>query len=530
MRSNRPLVVIAVVAVMVISVPAAAFAGGVGLGLSDQSDEAAATDDPGNEPVDRAPTGQQLATVLRVTDDELSAEVESAFFESSLAGANESERADILAARASILRDRARAVIEERDASTNAYEAGNLTRTTFAQRLAVATAQASSIDRLFAQLNGHADGVSALELRTAGFNRSANHEVRERLDELIGPGTMGLLSQFTGERMGAFTLELNGGVSIAVETDDGERSREFERPQPGDGTFSINASEAVDVARSALDGDLNGTWRLDSVERDDDGYYEVEFGFGGPNVTGEAEVDVDGATGELFSFEEELEPRDEENADDDRLEISIIGGEPEAGSTVTLAVTDDGEPVEGAIVEVDGGPTAVTNPAGRVTVTLPTGDETVEIEAEADGREGELELSVRGNESGDDELRRNLTVDANYDNGSVTLVITYEGSGVPGLMAYVDETRVGPTGPDGSIRFAMSESDDVDVTLIRGALTIEVDLELENGQLRIDELELDGRDDDDDDEDDQEDEDEEEQDDDDEQDDGDEDDQDDEDN
>lgn len=137
---------------------------------------------------------------------------------------------------------------------------------------------------------------------------------------------------------------------------------------------------------------------------------------------------------------------------------------------------------------------------------------------------------MRGNESGDDELRRNLTVDANYDNGSVTLVITYEGSGVPGLMAYVDETRVGPTGPDGSIRFAMSESDDVDVTLIRGALTIEVDLELENGQLRIDELELDGRDDDDDDEDDQEDEDEEEQDDDDEQDDGDEDDQDDEDN
>lgn len=498
MRSKRMLVVLAVVAMVAISVPAAAFAGanGVGLGLGNQ-DDSSESDDTRGEAEHRAPTGQQLATILRVTDDELGAEVESAFFESTLEGANETERASILADRAAILRDRARTAMEARSNATNGYESGELTRSATAQRLAVTTAQANSIDRLFDRLNDHAENVSALDLRSAGFNRSANREVRDRLGELTGPGTMGLLNQFTGERTGSFSLELDGGVSIAIETEAGERSRELDRPHPGNGSFTINASEAIELARAALDGDVNGTWTLDSVERDDDGYYEIEFEFAGPRLTGEAEVDVDGETGTVFSFEEEFEPReDDEDDDDERLAVALVQGEPEAGATVTLRVTDGERPVAGATVEVDDGPTAVTNPAGRVTLTLPHAEETVEIEAEDGEREGELELSVRENTSDDDELRRNLEVTGTHENGTATLVVRYEGAGVPGLRTLVDDTLVGPTGPDGTVTFGVTGSEAPDVTLVRGDLVIEVDLELEDGRLTVDDLDIDDRDDD----------------------------------
>ena len=445
------------------------------------TDDERANDSEAGDGASRATVGQQLATVIAVTDDEVSGDVASSSLDGALEDANESERAALLAERSATLRERADEIVADQREARVAYEDGEMTRGEFAQRLAVLAGQAQTVDRGFERVADGADDTSGIELRAAGYDRGANADARERLTRVTGTGASALLAQYTGERAGEFSLEVDGGVSIEVESDDGERSREIERDQPGDGSFNVSQSEALTAATAQLSTDADGEWTLRSADRDEDGYYEFEFTFFGPETTGEAEVSVDGQTGEVFEFEEETEPReaDDDDADEVPLSVSIVNGTAEPGATATLRVTAAGEPVEGATVELNDQDAGTTDADGRITVTLPDDDE-VDIEVEDGDREGELELTLRSDdaEDRDDDLGDRLSMDGSVENGTVDVSVTYDGEGVEGVSVSVDDEPVGTTDADGSLSFAAPADVDefevgADGTLVAGDIDVD---------------------------------------------------------
>ncbi len=85
-------------------------------------------------------------------------------------------------------------------------------------------------------------------------------------------------------------------------------------------------------------------------------------------------------------MEEEQERESEEELD---LELN---GDVAPGETVTLLVTLDGEPVAGAVVEVNGEEIGNTSDDGTISFTIPEDAGGLKIEAELDGQEGELEI------------------------------------------------------------------------------------------------------------------------------------------
>ncbi|SIR82358.1 peptidase associated/transthyretin-like domain-containing protein [Natronorubrum thiooxidans] len=497
MKRTQLLTVLVVVGLLVGSIPSAALAAGAaGTGAN-----AVAQADESNSNSSEATTGQQLATVIEVTDDEVSGDIESASLESVLAQSNESERAAVLADRAASLRERANETVATQQEATTAYETGDLTRTEYAQRLAVLSSRANTVDRGFDRLDEHAADVSALELRAAGYDRSANDAAREQLRKLTSTGASALLAQYTGEQRGEFSLETTDGLSIETENEDGERSRELEREQPGNGTFQIPQSEALTAATDPLSTADEGEWTLRSVDRDeDDGYFEFEFTFFGPDTTGEAEVSVDGETGDVFEFEEELEPRDADDNDEIPLSISLVEGTAAPNTSVTFAVTAAGDPIEGATVEIDDQAVGETDATGRITVTLPDDDE-ADVEVEDGDREGELELTLRSTtseEAADEEINEKLSVTGSVDNGTVTVAVGYDGEGVSGVTVLADGDRVGTTGEDGTLSFDAEPGDDeLEVTVLKGEFEAELEFEISaDGALELDDVDIDERDED----------------------------------
>ncbi|QAU13062.1 hypothetical protein EKH57_10205 [Halorubrum sp. BOL3-1] len=449
-------------------------------GNASGSDDGNATDG-----ASRATVGQQLATIIAVTDDEVSGDVDASSFDAALEDANESERAAILAERSAALRERADGVVADQREARVAYEDAEIDRGEFAQRLAVLSGQARTVDRGFERVADGADDVSGIELRAAGYNQSANADARERLTRVTGTGASALLAQYTGESAGEFSLEVDGGVSIEVESDDGERSREIEREQPGDGTFEVNQSEALTAATEQLSTDADGEWTLRSTDRDeDDGYYEFEFTFFGPETTGEADVSVDGQTGEVFEFEEETEPRERDDGDDAAdetpLSISIANGTAEPNATVTLRVTAAAEPVEGATVELGDRAAGTTDADGRIEVTLPDDDE-VDIEVADGEREGELELTLGADDDRDDrddDFAERFSVSGSVENGTVDVSVTYDSEAVEDVSVSVDGDRVGTTGANGTLSFDAPTEDEFDVTLVKGDFEAEIEFEV----------------------------------------------------
>ncbi|WP_440764798.1 DUF7096 domain-containing protein [Natronorubrum sp. DTA7] len=497
MRRTQLLTVLVVIGLLVGSVPSAALtagAAGAGTNAIVQADES-------NPNSSEATTGQQLATVIEVTDDEVNDDIETASLESALAESNDSERAAILADRAASLRERANETVATQQESTTAYEAGELTQTEYAQRLAVHSSRANTIDRGFDRLDEYAADGSALELRAAGYDRSANEAAREQLQKLTRSGASALLAQYTGEQRGEFSLETTDGLSIETENEDGERSRELEREQPGDGTFQLSQSEALTAATDPLSTVDEGEWSLRSIDRDeDDGYFEFEFTFFGPDTVGEAEVNVDGETGDVFEFEEELETRDTDDDDETPLSISLVEGTAAPTASVTFAVTAAGDPVEGAVVEIDDQHVGETDASGRITVTLPDDDE-ADVEVEDGDREGELELTLRSKTSttaADEEINEKLSVTGSVDDGTVTVAVGYDGEGVSGVTVLADEDRVGTTGEDGTLSFDAETDDELEVTIFKGGFEAELEFEIgADGALELDDVDIDEHDEDD---------------------------------
>lgn len=470
-------------------------AGAVAVISGVQPGQGAATTQAGNGSVN-VTAGAQLATVLSVTSDDVQTEVEETGFEFSFERTESDERrAEAVAERAEQLRERAERIREEYEAATEAYREGDLTRDEYARRLATLNARAENLLASYERLQQRAGNLSALELRAAGLNRTALRQAVADLDSVTGVGASALLRRFTGQSEGELELETNGGLSIEVESEDGERSREIERPQDDDADITVNQSTALDTARDALTTPEEGRWALTSAGIDrEDGTYAFEFRLRTNNSTGTAEIEVDGSSGEVFSLEEEIEPRgdDEDDEDDeaevpeddedDELAVLLAEGTPGANETVTIRVLADGAPASNVTVAVNGEPVGTTDANGTVTVTLPERSD-IEITAERGEAEGELAFEL-GGEDEDEEVFRKLNVSASLDDGTATVRVTFDGSGVANATVSANSEAVGTTGDDGTVTFDLAnDTEDLEIEVVKGEFETEVEFQVQDGSL-----------------------------------------------
>jgi hypothetical protein len=430
--------------------------------------------------------GQQLSTVMVETDSEVRVEVEESAFEVRYEAGNESERARAIAERAEELAERARALHEDYREATRAYERGEITRSEYAQRIAELNARAEDLTESIRRLQARAETVSRLELRAAGYNRSAYRSMEEELGPITGVGADAILRRFTGRSSGAVEIETRGGLSIEVKGEDGELSREIERPRDNSTAITVSQEAAFETARVELGAPPEGNWTLRRASvHEDDGYYRFRFELTGAPATGEAEVRVDGSSGAAFRLETEIEPPDPEEArerfeeEHDELLLIVTDGTPAPGATVTLQVRSPVTPVEGATVWVNDERVGTTGPNGTIELTLPEGE--TEITAEHEDTDGELEFEFR--RPAEPDLAEFIEASGSVEDGTVTLEVGFDGEPVEGLDVYVDDRHVGTTDEDGTVTFEADVDEEIEVDARRGALLIELTLADRNGDL-----------------------------------------------
>jgi len=451
--------------------------------------------------------GRQLSTVLTVTSDDVQSQVEETEFEIEYENASDDERAAALADRADRLRERAEEIRDAYRTATEAYEAGELTKSEYAQQVATLNSQAGNLFGSYQSLSARTKSLSALELRAAGFNASTLDESMNELDGVSGTGATALLRQFTGQGDGEVEITSENGLSIEVESEDGGESRELERPGDDSANLTVTQSTALDTARGTLT-DVNSSWRLVNSRIDrDDGNYEFRFHVNTDTTVGTASVTVDGSSGAVVELEEETRLKgtaratevresnpgagppedagergddDDESEDGEERELALVvaDGEIAPNGTITVRALADGEPVTGEAVRLNGEQVGTTDADGAVTVTLPAAGE-VELTA----GEGELEFEL-GEEDERDEVYRNLLADATLDGDTVTMTVRYDGSGVSDASVYANGELVGTTDADGTVSFAIAnDTESLDVELVKGEFETEFEYERADGTL-----------------------------------------------
>ena len=495
---DRPLLAMFVVALVVVGAAGlVALAAPVGAQATDGSaSNGSATDGSGSngsaEDAVSVTAGAQLSTVLSVTSDDVYSEVEETAFEVEYERGE--GRAEAVAERAEAVRERAANVHEDYREALEAYREGDLDRSEFARRLAALNARAGNVLEAHGRLERRAATLSALDLRVAGFNRTALTRAVASLDDVRGTGTSALLAQFTGQRRGAVELQTNGGLSIQVSSEDGERSREFEHGQDGDTAVTVNQGVALETARGALTDVENGSWVLTDAGVDgEDGTYEFAFALRADGQTGEAEVGIDGSSGQVFSLEEEVEPADDSegepetgdaDSESDELVLVVTDGQPAPNATVTVRAFADGQAVANASVAVDGEAVGETAADGTLTLTLPDAGD-VTLAAERGGAEAELEFAFGDDEKREEEVfQRNVDVSAVLADGTVTVTAAYNGSGIPDATVSANGERVGTTDAGGNLSFALpADAEELDLELTKGSFETESEYAVRNGSL-----------------------------------------------
>ena len=494
---HRNTIVTALIALLVVAGSAAP---AVALAAPDRAGDAdaavlAAQSTPENDSNVTVEVGQQLATVITVSSDDVQTEFEDTAFELEVERGDDEARAEAVADRADELRERAEAIREDYEAATEAFEAGELTRSQYAQRLAELNARATNLLRSYEQLSVRAEAVSALELRAAGANLTSLDAALEDVSSVTGAGSSAMLAQFLGEADGEIELETADGIRIEVEREDGETSREFERPRDADMNITVPQDEALQTARDALSTPDEGRWVLvEAKVKPLEGAYEFEFELAdAPGREGESEVRVDGSTGEIYRLEQETESRDDgDDEEREELTIVVVEGTPAPGATVTLKVLADGEPVEGVTVYLNDEPAGTTDANGTDQFALPdSGD--VEFSVEHGDAEGELEFEF-GHEHESDEVFRQLNVDATRHDGSVVVEVRFDGQPVENATVYVNDERVGKTGADGTVSFAFDPAteEDLELEVVKGAFEAELTYAHQDGTLVLVEAEHEG--------------------------------------
>jgi len=153
-----------------------------------------------------------------------------------------------------------------------------------------------------------------------------------------------------------------------------------------------------------------------------------------------AQSGADQTINEVIVEEEQEEPEDSEG----ELKL-VIHGESGPGAEVTLSVTDDGTPVEGASVTVNGEEAGSTDADGQLIFLLPDIPGEVEIKATWGDKSGEIELDLEEQEVAESEWFEGTIID--LDEGqeySSPWLMTLEG--VEGqVLVYVVELEGTPS-------------------------------------------------------------------------------------
>ena len=453
-RTALGSILIAVLIVVGMAVPVMALLPNASEATTSEAAEttaAASTQSAQNNSSVNVTVGPQLSTVISVSSDDVQTGFSNAAFETSFENASEERRPVVLAEWGEVLRDRAESIREDYEEATAAYEDGELTKSEYAQRLATLNARATNLLDSYERFTQRAATVSPDEREAAGVNQSAVNRSVENLSRVTGPGTSALLKQFTGESEGEIELETENGLSIEVESEDGERSREFERPRDDDDSITVSEADAIETARAALSTTDSGEWELAESETDqDEGIYEFAFELrNAANLSGEAEVSVDGSSGAVFILEEEIEVDDDGDDETDRdLTMVIADRTPAPNEQVTVQVLANGEPVANSTVYLNDQQVGTTDVNGTLVVTLPVSEE-AEIRAQSGESEAELDFEF------DEKISRKLTVDATLDNETVTVTVTYDGDGVENASVTANERAVGATDSDGTVAFTI---------------------------------------------------------------------------
>ncbi|MBA7567026.1 hypothetical protein ES708_08726 [subsurface metagenome] len=165
--------------------------------------------------------------------------------------------------------------------------------------------------------------------------------------------------------------------------------------------------------------------------------------------------------------------REEEGKFDLELEGDIVPGE-----TVTLLVTFQGEPVEGAIVEVNDEEIGVTGEDGTISFTIPEDAEELDIDVTKGETKGELEYEFEQELEG--ELILEVTEGDIVLGGTVTLLVTFQGEPVEGARITVNDDNIGQTDEDGTISFTVPEdADELSIEAKLGGRQGEMELEFQ---------------------------------------------------
>lgn len=481
-----------IIAVAVIGAVAPAMALPAALGAADQTTPTETPADANESATVNVTPGAQLSTVLTATVVTTRGEIEDVRFELELERGDDGERAEALADRAEELAERAAAIREDYAEVTAAREAGELSPEAYARELATLNARAEDLLGDVEALRAHARNVSGLELEAAGFNRSALRAAAEDLDPLTGLGPSAILQRFLGESTGGVELTTESGLRVEVEGEDGEHSLEVKRPRDDNGSITVPQNVALETARSTLPP---GNWTLTKASvHPDSGYYKFEFDLEAANRTGEAEVRIDGSTGEVFRLEIETERPDDDDRevpedddeDDERedreLALLLVGGQPAPNGTITVRALADGEPAANVTVSVNGAAVAETDADGGATFTLPRA-------AEVTVRAGEAELEFEFDEAVHerDEVYRQLDAAASLHDGVVTVAVTFDGEPVTGATLFADDRLIGETGPNGTVSFAVdvNATDELEVEVVKGEFEAEFEYDLDPAGLTL---------------------------------------------
>lgn len=170
----------------------------------------------------RVTVGQQLTTIVSQTDSEVRTEIEESAFEVRVASGEDADRAAVIADRAEELEARAEELRESHEEATEAYESGELTRSEYAQRIAMLNARSEHLLQSVEQLKTRSRNVSNESLSTAGFDDAQLQTIDDELDIVTGSGSEALLKHFTGLNTGKVEIETTQGISISVESEDGK--------------------------------------------------------------------------------------------------------------------------------------------------------------------------------------------------------------------------------------------------------------------------------------------------------------------
>jgi len=184
----------------------------------------------------------------------------------------------------------------------------------------------------------------------------------------------------------------------------------------------------------------------------------------------------------------ELEIGLEEKFEEAELNIEVVEGEVTPGGNITIMVTFQENPVEGALVKVKDVGVFLTDAEGRtLPFTVPYDDE-LKIKAQKDKLKGELEIDL---EEKFEEAELNIEVVEGEvtPGGNITIMVTFQENPVEGALVKVKDAGAFITDDAGRSSFTVPYDDELEIKVkkgkLKGELEIDLEQELPEGEAKI---------------------------------------------